>query len=69
MSIGDAKSLKGRAASLFFAAVMLLIATIKHVDDVPSTPPTATDDISIFGMASAAYWWSRLGEALGVLSG
>ena len=59
MSIGDAKSLKGRAAGLFFAAVMLLIATIKHVDPNdgvagPSTPPTATDDIAIFGMASAA---------------
>ena len=61
MSIGDAKSLKGRAAGLFFAAVMLLIATIKHVDPNdgvagpdPNTPPTATDDISIFGMASAA---------------
>merc|ERR1719428_1633223 len=45
MSIGDAKSLKGRAAGLFFAAVMLLIATIKYVDP---------NDIAIFGMASAA---------------
>merc|ERR1712086_74625 len=61
MSIGDAKSLKGRAAGLFFAAVMLLIATIKYVDpndgvEFPSAGPngTATDDIAIFGMASAA---------------
>ena len=57
MSIGDAKSLKGRATGLFFAAVMLLIATIKHVDpndDVAGPNGTATDDIAIFGMASAA---------------
>jgi len=57
MSIGDAKSLKGRAAGLFFAAVMLLIATIKHVDPndgVAGPNGTATDDIAIFGMASAA---------------
>lgn len=57
MSIGDAKSLKGRAAGLFFAAVMLLIATIKHVDPndgVAGPNGTAADDISIFGMASAA---------------
>ena len=61
MSIGDAKSLKGRAAGLFFAAVMLLIATIKYVDpndgvEFPSAGPQTqtTDDIAIFGMASAA---------------
>merc|ERR1712086_53367 len=61
MSIGDAKSLKGRAAGLFFAAVMLLIATIKYVDpndgvEFPSVGPQTqtTDDIAIFGMASAA---------------
>jgi len=58
MSIGDAKSLKGRAAGLFFAAVMLLIATIKYVDpndgvEFPSAT-AATDDIAIFSMASAA---------------